>query len=241
MSHRFLTTSIMSLCLLACGGSSQEADENVARPRAAESSGSEKAAARSTKTAKVAQSAPDKAGEAPLDAKTAEFDEDPSRFAGVDTSAPKDDEDADGPREVIVEGIEGTTSRYDVRTTLENRDADFDSCHDRMGGGGGKLVFKIHILANGDVGNVKVSRIKSRNKKLVDCYTEVVSTSHFMRPHGGYADVKWTTKVGRSRKRPDAIFERPVRWDAPASAGGTRRAEAEGRSAKKKRQSPDGA
>jgi hypothetical protein len=111
-----------------------------------------------------------------------------------------------------------------------------------VGGGGGRIEYRIHILANGDVGGVKVRTMKSRNRRLVDCYTDVVSSSHFTVPHGGYADVKWTTKVGRSRKRPDALFERKVRWDAPAGSGGTRRAEADkSRERRRGRPNPNGA
>ena len=237
MSHRFLT-SIMSLCLLSCAGSTP-APETVSSSRTKASEREAKLEAAFAR--KTPATATGKSGtEATRDAKTSPSeidDEMPAQsFAGVDTSAPKDEET--GPvREVEVKGIEGTTSEYDVRTTLESREADFDGCHDRMGGGGGRLVYRIHITENGDVGGVKVTRLKSRNKKLVDCYTEVVSSSHFTRPHGGYADVKWTTKVGRSRKRPDALFERRVRWDAPVSAGGTRRAD----SKERKRSSPDGA
>jgi hypothetical protein len=122
----------------------------------------------------------------------------------------------------VVQGIKGTTSEYDVRTTLESRGEDFDRCHDRVGGGSGRIEYRIHILANGDVGDVRVRKLRVRNRKLVDCYTEVVSSSHFTLPHGGYADVKWTTKVGRSRKRPDAFFERRGRWDAPIGSAATR-------------------
>ena len=44
-------------------------------------------------------------------------------FSGVDTTAPVDEETDDKPQEVEVKGIEGTTSRYDVRATLEDRAA----------------------------------------------------------------------------------------------------------------------
>jgi hypothetical protein len=217
VQHRFLTTSIVSLSLLACGGSSKPVEETVARPHIAASSGSSKAPASAPK---AAATTPGKSeSDAARDAKTAAAGTDEEYplqdFSGVDTVKPVDEEDIQISRNVDVKGIEGTTTRYDVRTTLESRDPDFDRCHDLVGGSGGKLVFKIHIMENGDVGEVKVRRIKVRNQKLVDCYTEVVSTSHFSRPHGGYADVKWTTKVGRSRKRPD-IFVRKARWDTPA-------------------------
>jgi hypothetical protein len=87
-----------------------------------------------------------------------------------------------------------------------------------MGGGGGRIAYRIHIEADGDVGGVRVRPMRSRNRKLVDCYTEVVASSHFPRPHGGYADVKWTTKVGRSKKRTTDIYDRPHRWDTPSGS-----------------------
>lgn len=217
MSHRFLT-SIMSLWLLSCGGSSTPVPETAASTRSASSSGASKPPAADAR--KVATASTGKAeAEAPRDAKTAASEDEDfpvQDFSGVDTTAPKDDPNADGPHEVAVQGIKGTTSQYDVRSTLEARNADFDLCHDRVGGSGGRLVFRIHIEANGDVGGVKVTRMKVRNTKLVECYTEVVTSSHFPLPHGGYADVKWTTKVGRSRKRPQDLFARKVRWDAPS-------------------------
>ncbi|HTU57448.1 MAG TPA: hypothetical protein VMF89_03425, partial [Polyangiales bacterium] len=150
-----------------------------------------------------------------------EFDE-PEDFSGVDTSKPVDKETDDGPREVAVEGIEGTMTEFDVRVTLENRYEDFDRCHDRVGGGGGRIAYRIHVLANGNVGDVKVRTMKSRNRKLVDCYTEVVASSHFPKPHGGYADVKWTTKVGRSKRKNSDMFERRHRWDTPAGSSASR-------------------
>jgi hypothetical protein len=215
----------MSLCLLSCAGSSKPAAETFELPRASASSGAARPAPASPRKAPaVATSKPET--EAPRDAKIAAAgaDEDwPAQdFSGVDTAKPVDADDDDRPQEVEVKGIEGTTSRYDVRTTLEGRAQDFDHCHDLVGGSGGRIIFRIHILENGDVGGVKVNTRKVRNKKLVECYTEVVTSSHFTRPHGGYADVKWTTKVGRSPKRPDALFERKGRWDTPA--GKTRQA-----------------
>jgi hypothetical protein len=239
----------MSLCLLSCAGATP-VRETTSRPRVASSARPpEWEVPRARKKAQTATSKSEAATsksevEATRDAKTSPSeleDELPSKsFAGTDTAAPKDD-DRGQVHEVEVKGIEGTTSEYDVRSTLESREGDFDICHDRVGGGSGRIEFRIHITENGDVGGVKVRRMKVRNSKLVDCYTEVVSSSHFTRPHGGYADVKWTTKVGRSRKRPDALFERRVRWDAPASSGGTRRAEAEGRRERRQRARPDGA
>jgi hypothetical protein len=239
----------MSLCLLSCAGSTQ-VRETVSRPRIASSLAESKPwpteALKASKTASpesttprtttpkattpktaIAKTATAKSDpEAARDAKTSVSDDDEEwsaqDFSGVDTSAPVDSDNDEGPREIAIEGIEGTTSDFDVRTTLENRAQDFDSCHDRMGGGGGRIVYRIHILANGDVGGVKARTIKSRNRKLVGCYTEVVASSHFPHPHGGYADVKWTTKVGRSRKRPNTMLERPHRWDTPAGSRAAR-------------------
>jgi hypothetical protein len=146
----------------------------------------------------------------------------PQDFSGVDVAPPKDDKNAKAPqRDVDVEGIEGTMSEFDVRVVLEARDADFDACHDRFRGGSGRIMFRIHINANGDVGNVTAHASKVRSRDLIDCYSEVVSTSHFNKPHGGYADVKWTTKVGRSRKKKGSDlfgYDRPHRFDAPAAS-----------------------
>ena len=248
MSHRFLT-SIMSLLLLSCAGSSKPVEETVSRPRIAASGDESKPAPADTRKAPATGTANSESTAKPEaqgqpDAKTAAAAEPADGwpvedFSGVDTTAPKDSETAQGPREVEVKGIEGTTSRYDVRTTLQNRDSDFDRCHDLVGGSGGRIVFRIHIEANGDVGGVKVSTQKVKNRKLVDCYTEVVASSHFTRPHGGYADVKWTTKVGRSRRRPDAIFERRGRWDTPA--GGSSKPEAEANRRRKSKAGRKGA
>jgi hypothetical protein len=221
----------MSLGLVACAGSA-EVHESVARPRSAASLAESKPWP--TEALKAAGSAPTKSAPEPQrDAKVAKAtrakatveveEEDESQdFSGRDVSAPVDSDNDEGPRVIAVEGIEGTTSEFDVRTTLENRFEDFDRCHDQMGGGGGRIVYRIHIEANGDVGGVKVRTIRSRNRKLVDCYTDVVSTSHFPRPHGGYADVKWTTKVGRSKKRPSMLLDRPHRWDTPAGSSASR-------------------
>jgi hypothetical protein len=218
VSYRLLA-SIVSFCLLSCAGSTQ-VHETVSRPHV-ESSLSEskpwpkEALKASGGTSTESEAKPQRRAKT---TKTDVEEDAPQDFSGVDTSAPVDSDTDDGPRVVVVEGIEGTTSEFDVRTTLENRFEDFDRCHDLMGGGGGRIVYRIHIEANGDVGGVKVRTVKSRNRKLVDCYTEVVSTSHFPQPHGGYADVKWTTKVGRSGKRPNAMFERRHRWDTPAGS-----------------------
>jgi hypothetical protein len=236
VSYR-LVVSIVCLGLLACAGP-KPVRETVSRPRIASSVAAAqpwpaealRAAGRkppkSEPKAAPKAAAPKAAPKMTRDAKTsgAENEEEwaSEDFSGVDTSAPVDSEDDDGPREVAVDGIEGTMSEFDVRVTLENRAADFDSCHDRMGGGGGRIVYRIHVLASGDVGDVKVRTLKSRNRKLVNCYTDVVSSSHFPHPHGGYADVKWTTKVGRSRKRPKEAFDRPHRWDTPAGSSAAR-------------------
>jgi hypothetical protein len=226
VSYR-LFASIMGLWLVACGGSTQVhemASPSHAASRLAESVPWPKEA---LKTAKVAPTKSEP--ERQRDTKTAEaaHEEDegpPQDFSGVDTTAPVDDDTDEGPHEVIVEGIEGTTSEFDVRTTLEGRAEDFDRCHDEMGGGGGRIVYRIHIAANGDVGRVKARPIRSRNRKLVACYTDVVSSSHFPKPHGGYANVKWTTKVGRSsrKKRSNPLHERPHRWDRPAGTRASR-------------------
>jgi hypothetical protein len=231
VSYRFLSSiCMMSLLLLSCAGSTQVHETDWPPHSATRAAASKPKPVAAPKTASTATS---KSGaEAPRDAKTTapETDEDWPRqdFAGVDTSAPTDDTGAT-TQEVAVKGIEGTTSEYDVRTALESRAQDFDSCHDRVGGGSGRIEYRIHILANGDVGAVKIRKLSVRNRKLVDCYTEVVSSSHFTQPHGGYADVKWTTKVGRSRKRPDALFVRKARWDASISGGKTHRAAADRR------------
>ncbi|HEX5659311.1 MAG TPA: hypothetical protein VFX59_19085 [Polyangiales bacterium] len=148
-------------------------------------------------------------------------DDEPQDFSGVDVAPPKEDKKAKAPqREVNVEGIVGTMSEFDVKVVLEDRDADFDACHDRHRGGSGKILFLIHIKSNGSVGDVKAHASKVRNSDLIDCYTDVVSSSKFNPPHGGYADVKWTTKVGRSRKKKGSdLFgtDRPHRFDAPAT------------------------
>lgn len=206
---------IISVCVASCAGTS-EVRESVSRPRAAASQGG--STAKAPRGRKLASTMPKFETEPTRDAKASdtELDEWPEDFSGEDTRAPTDPEDAEGPRVVAVTGIRGTATEFDIRTTLENRSADFDRCHDRLGNGGGRIVYRIHILANGDVGGVRRSAIRSRNRKLVDCYTEVVASSHFPQPSGGYADVKWTTKVGRSRKkRPDPMFSRPHRWDRP--------------------------
>jgi hypothetical protein len=231
---------MLSFLLLSCAGTTQ-VHETVSPPRSAARASTSKTAPANASKASVSatgKSAPDGTRDAKTGPSEAEDGWPTQSFAGVDTAAPKDDDTMDVHREVAVKGIEGTTTEYDVRTTLESRAQDFDTCHDRVGGSGGRLVFRIHILANGDVGGVKVSRMKVRNTKLVECYTEVVSSSHFTLPHGGYADVKWTTKVGRSRKRPDALFERKVRWDAP-SGSSTRGAKAD--KTRRGSQSPNGA
>jgi hypothetical protein len=214
VQHRWFV-SVVSTLLLSCAGTAH-VRETVARPRVASSEA--RRASSASSSARKATSARGGKPEASRDAKSAaELDEvsGADAFAGVDMAPPVEEEERP-EREVAVKGIEGTMTRYDVRQTLESRDADFDRCHDQFRGGSGRIEFRIHVLANGDVGDVKVHTSKVRSQDLVDCYADVVSSSHFSPPHGGYADVKWTTKVGRSRRRPDAIFERPVRWDAPS-------------------------
>jgi hypothetical protein len=230
VSYRFLV-SVMSLCLFSCAKSPQT-PETIAKLRAAsnlaESKPWPKEALVERNKAAVAPTKPQSKPQS--DAKMAEVQpeefeeaEAPHDFSGVETSAPVDDDTDDGLREVVVEGIKGSTSEFDVRVTLENRADDFDRCHDRMGGGGGRIVYRIHIEASGDVGRVKANPIRSRNRKLVKCYTEVVSSSHFPKPHGGYADVKWTTKVGRSRKKKNnGMYDRPHRWDTPSGSRASR-------------------
>jgi hypothetical protein len=275
VSYRFVA-SIMGLCLVACGGSTQ-VSETTSSSRAASSldeavpwgkealkaaraapAKSEEAPAKAEMAPARAEAAPTKADAAPTKAAPAPQpkaapapqpkaapapqpkaaaakpallpggtalvqDEAQQDFSGVDTSAPVDD-DTEEVRIVTVQGIEGTTTEFDVRVTLENRAEDFDRCHDRMGGGGGRIVYRIHIEADGKVGRVKAVPLKSRNKKLVACYTEVVSSSRFPRPHGGYANAKWTTKVGRTsrKKKTNMLYDRPHRWDAPAGQQASR-------------------
>jgi hypothetical protein len=219
VSYRFCA-SIVGFWLVACGGSTQM-DETTSSSRAA--SQLAESMPWPKEALKTSKAAPTKPQPQPQrDTKAAETaraeEEEPQDFSGVDTTAPVDDDTDEEPRELVVEGIKGSTSNFDVRTTLENRAEDFDRCHDQMGGGGGRIVYRIHIEANGDVGRVKANPIRSRNRKLVACYTDVVSSSHFPKPHGGYADVKWTTKVGRSRKKPNStLYSRPHRWDGASS------------------------
>ena len=232
--------SIMSTLLLSVAGcaGAGHVHETVSRPRVASSvsrskDSPERASKSSTRGARAEarDSASATRKSAPGGARDAkaydapEPEEETSAadlFAGTDTAAPTDVETERKTEAVDVAGIEGTMSEYDVRTTLESRNADFDRCHDENGNGGGKIVFRIHINANGDVGDVKSSRLSGHNRKLSDCYSDVVAASHFSAPHGGYADVKWTTKVGRSPKDPTQSFERRVRWDTPATGGVTR-------------------
>ena len=199
-----ILASILGSWLVACGGATQARETTSPSRAASRTAESMPWPKEALKTAAPTKSEP----ESQRDTKTAEaaHEEEWSTqdFSGVDTSAPVDDDTDEGLHEVVVKGIKGTTSEFDVRTTLENRAEDFDRCHDRLGGGGGRIVYRIHIEASGDVGRVKARPIRSRNRKLVACYTEVVSGSHFPKPHGGYADVKWTTKVGRSRKKPNS-------------------------------------
>lgn len=233
MSHRFLT-SIMSLCLLSCASTTQVRETTSPAHVATRQSAAKSTRADAPKAAPTATSKP--SSDATRDAKAASPEVDDGwpteNFAGVNTTAPKDDLNAEAPQEVAIKGIEGTTSEYDVRTTLESRAQDFDLCHDRVGGGSGRIEYRIHIEANGDVGAVKIRRLSVRNRRLVDCYTDVVSSSHFTQPHGGYADVTWKTKVGRSRKRPDALFVRRARWDAHVKSSTPRAERRSGRQRK---------
>jgi len=230
VQHRWFV-SILSLVLLACAGPAR-VTETVARPRpsrSAEASKERATPARKASATAARKPRPQGARDAKASfSSESELEEGSGAeaFAGVDTAAPVDSDDERTPQEVAVKGIEGTMSEYDVRSVLESRNEDFDRCHDRAHGGSGRIEFRIHILSNGDVGDVKVHRSKVRSRELVECYTDVVATSKFALPHGGYADVKWTTKVGRSRTRPDAVFERKVRWDTPAT-GGVRNVSAE--------------
>jgi hypothetical protein len=211
--------SIIGTLLVACAGPAR-VRETVARPRIASSASSSRSAARSSKASAIAASKSRPA--ASRDAKDSDEGElEPQDFSGVAVAAPKEDKNAKIEREVDVEGIEGTMTAFDVRTPLEERDADFDRCHDQHRGGSGRIVFHIHILATGDVGHLKAHPSKVRSKDLIECYSEVVSSTHFAKPHGGYADVKWTTKVGRSRKKREDMFERKVRWDTPAGGATT--------------------
>jgi hypothetical protein len=223
VSYR-LFASIVGSWLVACGGSTQV--HETASPSRAASSLVAPWSKEALKTAKLtpAKSGPEPKRHTKTAAAAHEAEEwPPEDFSGVDTTAPVDDDTEEGPHEFTVEGIEGTTSEFDVRTTLENRAEDFDRCHDQMGGGGGRIVYRIHIEASGDVGRVKARPVRSRNRKLVACYTEVVSSSHFPKPHGGSAKVKWTTTVGRSRKtRNSTLYERPHRWDRPAGTRASR-------------------
>jgi hypothetical protein len=233
--------SIMSTLLLSVAGCAAPAHvrQTVSRPRVASSVSRAKdnpeSASKSTSQAARAEardSASATRKSTPAGARDAKAydapeleEETPAAdlFAGTDTEAPSEVETERKTEAVDVAGIEGTMSEYDVRTTLESRNEDFDRCHDDNGNGGGKIVFRIHINADGDVGDVKVGRLHAHNRKLVDCYADVVAASHFSSPHGGYADVKWTTKVGRSPKNPTESFERRVRWDTPATGGVTHR------------------
>ncbi|MET0286989.1 MAG: hypothetical protein ABW352_21075 [Polyangiales bacterium] len=205
--------SIIGTLLVACAGPAR-VRETVSRPRIASSASSSRASARSSKAHTAASKGRPAASR---DAKDSDEDElEPQDFSGVAVAAPKEDRNAKIERDVDVAGIEGTMTAFDVRTPLEERDADFDRCHDEHRGGSGRIVFHIHILASGDVGSLKAHPSKVRSKDLIECYSEVVSSTHFSKPHGGYADVKWTTKVGRSRKKREDMFQRKVRWDTPA-------------------------
>ncbi len=163
----------------------------------------------------------------------------PKDFSGTAVAAPKEDKNAKIERQVDVAGIVGTMTEFDVRTPLEERSNDFDRCHDQYGSGGGRILFHIHVKSNGSVGDVKAHPSKVK-KDLVDCYTDVVASTHFPTPHGGYADVKWTTKVGRAKKKRDSdLYDRnpKLRWDAPA-AGGSSKPAIESKDTKEAEDSP---
>lgn len=195
-------STIMGTLLLACAGPA-EVRESVARPHVAPSSVSARTRA-SVKPGREAESKSAQTSRAPSASKV-------GAKSDAETAAEEEE------RAVAVRGIEGTMSSYDVRATLDGRGEDFDRCHER-GRGRGKIVFRIRILANGDVSDVNVRRSNVRNRDLVGCYSEVIMASRFPPPHGGYADVTWSTKVGRSRPRPDDVFERRIRWDAPSAS-----------------------
>jgi hypothetical protein len=211
---------LVSTLLLACAGAPQ-VRETVARPRFVSNTRVAPSLAKQAQRVLVKHSEARAAKEP-----DSEDDElEPRDFSGRDVAAPVEEKKKEEKREVDVEGIEGTMSEFDVRVALDERDQDFNHCHDEHRGGSGRIVFRIHINANGDVGNVKARPSKVRNQDLIDCYTEVVSSTHFSKPHGGYADVKWTTKVGRSKKKHDSLYDRPHRFDAPATE--TRKASSE--------------
>jgi hypothetical protein len=220
VQHRWLV-SIMSTLLLSCAGAVQER-QTLIQPRAAKASVAANERGSMPDRKATATPARKPGPSAARDAKTAASSA-PSSGA---TSArkPYGRPPAGSVAEqhsVAVQGIEGTMSEYDVRTTLESRGEDFDRCHERGRGGSGRIEFRIHILSTGEVGDVKAHRLNVHDSKLVDCYSDVVASSRFTSPHGGYADVTWTTKVGRSRPQPDDIFERRGRWDAPATSSQT--------------------
>jgi len=210
---------IMSTLLLSCAGPAQ-VRETVARPRVASS------AAESTTSSSRAHKAPRVAARKPgaqTDPARPAFRGSPMRAAShTATVSEGDAESSDSSAEaheraLVAQGIEGTMSEYDVRATLDNRGEDFDRCHEPRGRArSGHIKFRIRILTNGEVGDVNVRQSNVRDRELVDCYAGVIMASRFSSPHGGYADVTWSTKVGRSRPRPDDVFERRVRWDAPS-------------------------
>lgn len=197
-------STVVGTMLLACAGPVQ-VRETVARPRVAPSSASLRTGASVAKPAREAARKSAQASRAPSASKA-------GSKSDAETAAEAEE------RAVAVRGIEGTMSSYDVRATLDGRGEDFDRCHEPRRRGRGKIEFRIRILPNGDVSDVNVRRSNVRNRELVGCYSEVIMASRFPPPHGGYADVTWSTKVGRSRPRPGDVFERRVRWDAPSAS-----------------------
>lgn len=233
MKRRWLGWS-MSTLLLACAGSTS-VHETVAKPRVAPSAGTVRlmrTKADAPAPRKVTQrSKPEferAREERTVAAKDVESLAQPSTprttppappSLKVTSGARPDAEAERDERAVAIKGIEGTMSEYDVRATLDGKGQDFDRCHDTTGrSGSGRVSFRIRILPTGDVSDVDVRKSSVRDRSLVGCYADVILASKFPSPHGDYADVTWSTKVGRSRQRPDAWFERRVRWDAPTAS-----------------------
>jgi hypothetical protein len=220
VGRRWLGLSIGSL-LLACAGSGQ-VHESTTSTRVASSA---ERRARLPKIAPLPKSS--------LPAKQVARVEHEEGDEGSRSSLEEIDE-----RDLVVHGIEGTMSEYDVRATLEEHSQEFDRCHDAERGGG-RVVFGIRILRSGAVGDVNVRGSSVRNRDLVDCYAGVIASTTFPSPHGDYADVKWTTKVGRARQKKDELFERKVRWDAPSVSEQSRSSRAESRRQRRSRRHRD--
>jgi hypothetical protein len=216
--HRWIA-SIMSSFLLSCAAPAQLAGaETSPHPRVASQRALPKrsTAARKVKTAPSTERTQGPSAKAEASTRTDALHQASPQLPPTQgaTAAPQ--------HAVAVEGIEGTMSDYDVRTTLEGRGAEFDRCHERRRRArSGWIEFRIRILSSGEVSDVKVHRSSVRNREFVDCYAGVVMGSRFNAPHGGYADVTWKTSVGRSPPRPDDTFERRGRWDTPAGGAQT--------------------